>query len=436
MTDKSDKAPSRRPSAALSLLAGAGVVLLVVGIVKSPGEAFRASLSGLQVWWQTVFPGLLPPLMLAELLAATGLLHVLAALAEPLTRRLFRLPGAAGWAIAFGWSAGMPAGAREAQRLRERGLVRDSDMDTLLLVSHLPNPFVLVLVIGTGFLHSPAYGWALALGLWVSVVVAGVVWARIAKPPAPATPPPLAQTEPKALLHRLSRIIREAKEEDGRPFGKQIADAVSHAVSVLFAIGGLMMMSSVLLRMLQLAWPEADVWLAVPGLYELHLGAFETGRSALFSQTPVPAVTLLAAVLAWTGWSGLLQARAVIRSDDGFPWFRFLAGRLLHAALALICTYPFAIAAERGWLSALVPSWAQPSERTVSGYASSSSFPLPDSWTSLSETTLTTLASVAVFLLLAFLSAVMRPKRPIPPKPPKGKGSGGSQGVPPSDSGF
>jgi len=436
--DKSEPPRPRRPSYAGSLLAGAGVVLLVVGIVQSPGEAFRASLAGLQVWWQTVFPGLLPPLMLAELLAATGLLHAIAALGEPLTRRLFRLPGAAGWAIAFGWSAGMPAGAREAERLRERGLVRDSDMDTLLLVSHLPNPFVLVLVIGSGFLHSPAFGWALVLGLWLSVILAGILWARIARPRSPATPPPLAQTEPKALLHRLGRIVREARQQDGRPFGKQIADAVSHAVSVLFAVGGLMMMSSVLLRMLQLAWPEADVWLAVPGLYELHLGAFETGRSALFSQTPVYAVTLLAAVLAWTGWSGLLQARAVIRSEAGFPWFRFIAGRLLHAALALLCTYPLALAADGGWLSRLVPSWAQPDGWSIGAFSTGSSFPLPDGWTSLSEATLTSFASVAAFLLLALLSALLRPRRPRPTEPPAGSGHGAPPdapaGAPPSDS--
>ncbi|THF81336.1 hypothetical protein [Cohnella fermenti] len=432
-----DRPRPRRLSALSSLLAGAGVVLLVAGIVQSPGEAFRASLAGLQIWWQTVFPGLLPPLMLAELLAATGLLHVLAALGEPITRRLFRLPGAAGWAIAFGWSAGMPAGAREAQRLRERGLVREADMDTLLLVSHLPNPFVLVLVIGSGFLHSPAFGWALALGLWLSALLAGFLWARIAKPRGPATPPPLAQTEPKALLRRLARIVREARQEDGRPFGKQIADTVSHAVSALLAIGGLMMMSSVLLRMVQLAWPGADVWLAVPGLYELHLGAFETGRSALFSQSPVQAVTLLAAVLAWTGWSGLLQARAVVRSEDGrFPWPRFIAGRLLHAALALLCTYPLALAANGGWLSRLAPSWALPPSwgRPLDAFTTGSSFPLPDGWASMSETAFASLASVVVFLLLALLAAILRPGRPRRrPGPPSGNVSAPPAGSPPSE---
>lgn len=394
----------------LSVLSGACALLLVVGIVQSPDEAFRASLAGLQIWWQTVFPGLLPPLMLAELLAASGLLHGLGALCEPAVRRLFRLPGPAGWAIVFGWTAGLPAGAKEAARLRDKELVRDADMDTLLLLSHLPNPFLIVIIIGSGFLHSPAYGWALVFGLWLSAIVAGFLWSRIAKPTAPAVPPPLPTGEPRARLARIARIVREAREEDGRPFGKQIADAVSRAVSLLLAVGGLIIMSSLLLRMLQIAWPGADAWLAVPGLYELHLGAYETSRSPLFDASPVQAVSLLAAVLAWTGWSGLLQARAALGSQSAFPWIRFIVGKLLHAALALLFTLPLAYAVREGMASRFAPSL---SVFSIASDGSSWNAALPSGLRMFSEMTLVSLASVAVFLLLALLAALIRPaKRP------------------------
>lgn len=394
----------------LAVISGASALLLVVSVVQSPGEAFRASLSGLQIWWQSVFPALLPPLMLAELLAASGLLHAMGALCEPIVRRLFRLPGSAGWAIAFGWSAGLPAGAREAARLRERGLVRDEDMDTLLLVSHLPNPFLLVIVVGSGFLHSPAYGWAIVLGIWLSAIVAGFIWARVAKPFSPAVPAPLNDGKPRTMMARLARIVREAREEDGRPFGKQIADAVSHAVATLFAVGGLIMMSSVLIRMLQIALPGADAWLTVPGLYELHLGAYEASRSALFAAAPAQAVALLAAVLAWTGWSGLLQARAAIGSGSPFPWARFICAKLLHAGLALAFTFPLACAVREGWVSAYVPAWL------AGGLGSGGSPALPAGLRAFSEMTLVSLASIAVFLLLALLAFLIRPSRRPPGK--------------------
>ncbi|MBB6675495.1 nucleoside recognition domain-containing protein [Cohnella nanjingensis] len=390
---------SRRVSAMLSILFGACALLLVIGIVKAPGEAFRASLAGLQLWWQTVFPGLLAPLMLAELLAASGMLHGLGTLGEPLTRRLFRLPGAAGWVIAFGWSAGMPAGAKETARLREQGLVQSRDVDTLLLVSHMPNPFLIVVVVGGAFLQAPAYGWAITAGLWLSAVAAGALWAWLTKRREPLAPP-MPAGEPRALLRRAVRVIREARAQDGRPFGRQIGDSVTHAVTTLFAVGGLIMMSAVLLRMLQIFFPGTDAWLTVPGLYEMHLGAYDASRSALFEAAPAHAAVLLAAVLAWSGWSGLLQARAAFGGGAPFPWGRFVAGRLLHAAIAIAFTYPLAIAAERYGGALPAPAFA----------AAAGEGPLPAGLALLSETMLASLACLGGFVLLALLASLIRPK--------------------------
>ncbi len=403
-----DRPSNSRRAIFLSLLLGASSMLVVAGIVHSPGEAFRASLSGLQVWWQNVFPGLLPPIMLAELLAASGLLHGLAALAEPLTRGLFRLPGAAGWAIAFGWSAGIPAGAKETARLRDNGLIRDDDVDTALLVSHVPNPFLVVLVIGFGFLHSPALGWAIAVGLWLAAILSGIVWSRVAKPRVPRVPV-LPATQPRALLIRAVRAAADARKEDGRPLGKLLADSVTGAVATLMTVGGLMMMSAVIVRLLQLFLPGNDLWLQFPGLYELHLGAYESGKSALFVSDPARACALLAAALAWTGWSGLLQARAAFGLNAPFPWLRIVSSRLLHSAAALLIVYPLAklVLSEK---LRIAERWPVPSANAEAWTASAGV--LPNGWSRLSENVTVALASLGVFLMLALLAALIRPKTP------------------------
>lgn len=391
----------------LSVLLGAAALIVVVGIVYSPGESFRASLSGLQIWWENVFPGLLPPLMLAEILAASGMLHGMSSLAEPLTRRLFRLPGASGWAIAFGWSAGIPAGAKEAARLRENGLIHDEDVDTVLLVSHLPNPFLIVLVIGAGFLQSPELGWAIALGIWLSALVSGFLWARLTKAKNPKSPP---LPQPQALLRRAVQATIEARKKDGRPFGKQLADSVTNSVATLMTLGGLIMMCAVVIRLIQLAWPGNDIWLAIPGFYEMHLGAFESSRSALFTSAPAQAAALLAAALAWSGWSGLLQARAAFGSASSFPWGRVITSRLLHGAMALLITYPLALLALssplKGLATGLWPdSWLAVEAWTAEG-------PMPSGWTHLSENLAVALVSFGIFLLLALFAVIVRPKTP------------------------
>lgn len=44
-----------------------------VAMVLYPEQAFRSSLSGLKVWWEIVFPALLPFFIAAELLMGLGL---------------------------------------------------------------------------------------------------------------------------------------------------------------------------------------------------------------------------------------------------------------------------------------------------------------------------------------------------------------------------
>lgn len=402
-----------RSSAFLSILLGIATLLVVAGVIYSPGEAFRASLNGLQIWWQNVFPGLLPPLMLAELLAASGLLHGLSTLAEPLTRRLFRLPGASGWAIAFGWSAGIPAGAKETARLRELGYLDQEDVDTVLLVSHLPNPFLIVLVIGCGFLQSPELGWAIALGLWLSSITSGILWSRLV-----ITKKPLEYSDQQQkllpLVRKAVKVAVEARKQDGRPFGKQLADSVTNAVGTLMTLGGLMMMSAVVIRLIQILLPGNDLWLSVPGIYELHLGSYETSRSSLFSSAPAQAAALIAATLAWSGWSGLLQARAAFGIAASFPWSRIITSRLLHSAIALLFTYPLAIVFMSNPVKAILSDISWP-YTALSVEAWSSAGPLPSGWEHLSASLTIALISFGVFLLLALFALIFRPKSPYKP---------------------
>ncbi|EXX85221.1 hypothetical protein BG53_09150 [Paenibacillus darwinianus] len=103
-----------------SIALGLLLVSLAAALVLHPSESLQSALQGLTVWWEIVFPGLLPFYVLSELLFALGAVHALGALLEPLMRQAFRLPGDAGWAVALGWTAGFPAGAEAAARLHQR----------------------------------------------------------------------------------------------------------------------------------------------------------------------------------------------------------------------------------------------------------------------------------------------------------------------------
>jgi len=336
------------------LLAAAAVVLVGM-IVAYPGEAFAASMSGLTVWWEIVFPALLPFFMLSELLLGFGVVHALGVLLEPLMRALFRVPGVGGWALAAGFAAGFPGGAKAAADLRRDGLVSRAEGERLLAVSHIASPIFLTVVVAVGFLGRPELGLPLTAVHLVSALATGLIVCRL--PSRDAVEPAAGQLAETLGGERRTAgpllAMAEARRRDGRPLGRLLGDAVASAVQSLLVIGGLMIVFSVLLRLLgllgvadairrlaQLALspfglpaPLADA--SAAALLEVHLGAYTVAQAGGAS---VWAAALLAAVVGWGGLSAHAQVKSLVGGTD-LRYGPFLRARLVHAAVSVLVAF-------------------------------------------------------------------------------------------------
>lgn len=352
---------SREFTVALAAL----TAVLVLSIIVFPERAFQSSLNGLSIWWNVVFPSLLPFLMLGELMTGFGAVRGLGTLLEPLVRLLFRLPGIGGWAIAIGAVAGMPAGAETVGKLRRDNLVSREEGEALLAVSHVASPFFLFTVIGAGFLHNPATGAALAVIHYGTALLTGLLLrfrrskTSMASVPGAAdrhslprgrwkTPAP----RERSLVARALANMHEARLEDGRSFGKLLGDSVSGAIQTLMMIGGYMIVFSVLAGVLDtigivriasefvaLLAPSlrdtAETVRAVfSGLLELHIG---TNRLSRLDGADVWMAAMVGAALAWSGAAVHFQVKTAIRQTD-LRYRTFLVSRLVHATLAFAAT--------------------------------------------------------------------------------------------------
>ena len=83
-----------------------------------PQAALQASIRGLNIWWEVVFPSLLPFFIIAELLISIGVVKFIGVILEPLMRPLFRVPGIGGFVWAMEWLL-VSAGAKLSARLRK-----------------------------------------------------------------------------------------------------------------------------------------------------------------------------------------------------------------------------------------------------------------------------------------------------------------------------
>src|SRR5699024_10821976 len=95
------------------------VVCIDVSLIIFPSQALEASIHGLNMWWEIVFPSLLPFFIKAVLLISFGVVHFLGVLFEPIMRVLFIVPGVGSFGWIMGMASGYPTGAKIPVRLRE-----------------------------------------------------------------------------------------------------------------------------------------------------------------------------------------------------------------------------------------------------------------------------------------------------------------------------
>ncbi|KPD01258.1 Sporulation integral membrane protein YlbJ [Geobacillus sp. BCO2] len=69
--------------------------LFAFSLICYPKQSLEASIRGLNMWWEVVFPSLLPFFIVSELLISFGVVSFLGVLLEPLMRPLFRVPASA-----------------------------------------------------------------------------------------------------------------------------------------------------------------------------------------------------------------------------------------------------------------------------------------------------------------------------------------------------
>lgn len=125
--------------------------ILAFSLVLFPKEALEASGRGLDMWWNVVFPSLLPFFIVSELLIGFGVVSFIGVILEPLMRPLFRVPGLGGFVWAMGLASGNPAGAKLAVQMRQQKRITRIEGERLAGFTNSSNPLFIFGAIAVGF---------------------------------------------------------------------------------------------------------------------------------------------------------------------------------------------------------------------------------------------------------------------------------------------
>lgn len=353
-------------------LAGLIGVTLTTAVILYPKDAFEASISGLKLWFEIVFPALLPFFVLAEIMMGLGVIHFIGVVLEPLMRPLFRIPGAGAFAVSIGLAAGYPLGAKVAGDLTRAKLATGVEGERLVAFANTADPLFLVGAVAVGMFGLPELGGVLALSHYAAVVCVGLLM-RFHAPSGPATVDPPRQGP---LWPRAFSAMHEARVKDGRPAGQVFGDAVVRSMNSLLLIGGTIIMFSVLIRMLAVsgaidALTQALAPLLAAGgldvslLHALVKGTVEITNGAQAASTanaPLLHRTVVAAgIIGWSGLSVHAQVAAMVHGT-GIRVVPYVVARALHGILAALFAWmllgPAHGIVDLSFVPVLAPVWA------------------------------------------------------------------------------
>lgn len=318
--------------------------LLALGMFLYPQDVVSSAATGLALWWKYVLPALLPFFILSELLMGAGFVHFLGVLLEPLMRPVFHLPGKASFVVAMGYTSGIPIGAVLTTKLRQQNQLSQVEGERLLAFTSNPSPGFMFGAVASGMLGKPELGIVLAGSVYLSNLIVGIVF-RFYRYQAATEGGSNYSFSFKRAWQELSR----AQNEDGRPFGQLLGDAVRQSVNTVLLIGGFITFFSVLINILNISGITSLLAYILNsltrGLLTLQMttsllnALFETTLGCRTSiQTFLDLhiqIAVLSAVMGWGGLSVFAQVASFTSGTD-CRFSAFFIGRVLQTLLAPI----------------------------------------------------------------------------------------------------
>ncbi len=333
-----------------SYLSAGIAVFVTISLVMFPEHAFEAAVEGLNIWWNVVFPALLPFFISAEILMGLGVVHFMGVLLEPLMRPVFNVPGEGSFVMAMGLASGFPIGSILTTRLREQNICTKAEGERLMSFTNTADPLFMFGAVAVGMFGSAAIGTSIAISHYLSSLTIGLIM-RFHRRSEMSLPYRLKGK----ILSRAFLSLYEARKKDGRPIGQLMGDAIRNSVNTLLLIGGFIILFSVIIRVMDILGINAiltSIFLKIltplgmhpelvpsliSGIFEVTLGCQKAGAAG--ELVPLVQKTMAAgAIIAWSGLSVHAQVASIISKTD-LSIIPFSCARLLHGILAAFYTY-------------------------------------------------------------------------------------------------
>lgn len=299
-------------------------------IISSPATFTSGTVSGLQLFFYKVFPGLFPFMILTKLLTELGVLYRFTGKFDKFSRKVFGTPGVSLYCFLMSIISGYPIGAKIIGDLHEKGLITTEDAQKMSVFCTTSGPIFVIGTVGLFMFKNYTLGIIIYASHILSSIVLGILFNLFSKK--------------KAKVPSSSPIIEFTKKEN------ILSECVNSTINSLFVVAAYITMFYLVTELLEsLHFFDMVINVASPLLSNLHIdpqylrstmyGILEVTRGCqeLSLISGNASLVLASGVLSFSGLSIIMQSMAFLKNTK-IKAHKFVFTKILHAALSsLIC---------------------------------------------------------------------------------------------------
>lgn len=296
---------------------------LLLYMLLFPKKVLADSLAGLDLWFHTVLPSLLPFIILSNVLIGANVVSQLMRPFSGFFRHVLGLSPEGGYAWLLGLFCGFPMGARLTGDMYRQHRISREEAGYLLTFANQSSPmflstYVVLHGLGDSPLTLPVFVIFYASAFLTSLVFR-IRSRRFGLPPS----------KPK----------KEVPEQTS--YGNLLDTSIMNGFEIITRLGGYIILFSILAGIvLQLPAPLHTAAPFLSGLTEITTGIHTISGTTLPLQVKFTAIVCCTA---FGGFSTVAQTSCML-NGTGLSIFTYLKGKLVNAAVAgLLCLFVFVV---------------------------------------------------------------------------------------------
>ncbi|MBS4536094.1 sporulation integral membrane protein YlbJ [Clostridium sp. D2Q-14] len=317
-------------------------LFLMTLIILNPKNSLNAALIGVDIWFFTVLPSLLPFFILSEITIRLGIVKFIGSLMSPFMLPIFNVPGEGAFIFTMSITSGYPIGAKLISRLRLENKITQTEAQRLASFCSTSGPLFMIGAVAIGMFNDESLGFIIALSHYLGAITVGLLF-RFFK----------YKNNSFFQNYRYKKMVKASYNEliEKKNIGSIMSKSVENAMNTILVVGGFIIFYSVFIEVFNSLnfIPLTNIFLSniglnidvniikgfVFGLIEITNGCKILSES--FTNNNLLVISLVSILIGWSGLSIHSQSITFFSKTDINNKI-YLFSKILHGIFSGIIT--------------------------------------------------------------------------------------------------